>query len=311
MPFTDFPYGASSFGIPLANVGRAVETGKHWWVNSVTGNDTHQGIVPTQAKATIAAMVAKVGAGDTIHLIGSFNEAVVLTSLAGVTFLGEGTRAHRANWTGPTDAVCLTLAGSSDCIIENIRFQPPARSAGTPAAISMTGASAYAKIYRCQFQGKTGSWYGILTDGAQDHVQILENEFIYLNTLTYGTAIKGQTYTGNIEPTDWLIAGNRFHSNLNHVVCRLNASYVLRNYFTAGGLQAAGTGSATMTLLGLDIHSGQLGYNVVTQNYLGSLYQHSCYYGGTGDDWAGNYCTDRTHGTQVDAATGLSILPPA
>ena len=83
------------------------------------------------------------------------------------------------------------------------------------------------------------------------------------------------------------------------------------NILPAGGLAAAGTYSATLTVLGIDVHGAAQGYNIVTQNMLGSLYHQACYYGGTADEWSGNFCVDRSHGTQVDATTGLSILAPA
>ena len=322
---TNFPAGVSSFGVPLLNDGgRPVESGKarHFWVDSAHGHDGHDGSEPQQqAVATITRALALValkthpysGVGCVIHLLGSFNESVtVLSTLyaGALTFRGEGTGPDRTVWTAPVDGVCLTLNAVADCVVENIRFRPPAYIAGVPAAISLVGASNWTMIRNCRFQGKAGSWYAILSDGNQDNVHILNNEFFYMNTPTYGTAIKGAV-TAGVNATGWVIAGNIFHSNLNHVVVPMGQGHILRNYFAANGLTAAGVAGVPLTVLGVDIHGAAIGCNIVTQNQLSGLYHQANYYGGLNDDWNGNYCTDRSHATQVDATTGLSILPPA
>jgi hypothetical protein len=262
---------------------------------------------------TMAEAIAVIVAGDTILFTGSIlNEAVTITSKAGVSIIGVGTTTNQALWTSTVnDSVCLTLAGSADCLIENIRFRPPpGTSTNAPAAISLTGASHNVIIRGCRFQGKANSYYGILTDGAQSNVHILDNEFWYINTATYGTAIKGTGYA-SAEPAGWIIEGNKFHSNLNHLVCRLRQSIVRNNVFAAQGLAADGSTSATLTVLGIDIHGATGGCNIVTRNDLAGLYHQAHYYAGTNDEWSGNYCADRTHATQVDATTGISKVAPA
>jgi hypothetical protein len=259
----------------------------------------------TGAFKTITEGVAAMSAGDILAIKGSFTEAVTL-SLAGCTIVGMGTGPYMARWTGAADAKCLSITATS-CVVANIRFQPPAYSAGIPCAIYLNGAT-YTQIRGCRFQGKTGSWYAIYTTGDCDNSLIEENEFIYMNTATYGTAIKS---AGTADISGIVIRRNRFESNLNHIVAPMKQSMIYENILPAGGLAAAGTYSATLTVLGIDIHGAASGYNVVTKNHLGSLYHQACYYGGTGDEWAGNNCVDRTHTGQVDATTGISILAPA
>lgn len=279
--------------------------GHTYYVDATNGVDGQDGLTWATALQTIDAAVDKAVAWDTIYLIGSFSEAVSV-AVAGLRIIGVGNHANQTTWTGDADAKCLTIT-AANCLVENIKFRPPAYSAGIPAGVYLNGA-AYTTIRKCRFQGKTGSWYGIYTTGDCDNTIIEQNEFYYMNTATYGTAIKS---AGTADISGMIIRDNIFQSNLNHIVAPMKQSTIIRNILPAGGLAAAGTYSATLTVLGIDIHGAASGYNVVTQNHLGSLYHQACYYAGTGDEWNGNYCKDRTHSTQVDATTGISILAPA
>jgi hypothetical protein len=297
--------GGNAASRPLSDFFLYQVEGTNYYVNSAV---TASGSCKSLATAckTITAAQALAVAGDTIFIKGSFNEAVTLTSKAGVRFIGIGTTTNRALWTAPdTTAPALTIAASADVWVENIRFRPPVAN----AAISLTGASHQATIKNCRFQGKTGSKYGILTDGSQANVHILGNEFFYINTATGAYAIYGETYA-TAEPAGWILEGNKFHSNLNHLVCRLRQSIVRENVFAAGGLAADGSTSATLTVLGIDISGATGGINTVTRNDLGGLYHTAHYKPGTSDEWSGNFCADRTHATQVDATTGISKTVP-
>jgi hypothetical protein len=288
----------------FVNGGLNIKGGQNYFVDSVSGSDTNSGKFGSPL-ATIAAAITLAVAHDNIFIKGVFSEAVTL-AVANVSIIGVGNGPYQARWTGAADAKCLTITANS-CLVQNIRFQPPAYSAGIPCALYLNGAT-YTVIKENRFQGKTGSWYAIYTTGDCDNTEILDNDFLYMNTATYGTAIKS---AGTADISGMIIQGNKFQSNLNHIVAPMKTSMIIGNILPAGGLAAAGTYSATLTVLGIDIHGAASGYNVVTQNHLGSLYHQACYYGGTGDEWSGNFCKDRSHGTQVDATTGLSILAPA
>jgi hypothetical protein len=164
-------------------------------------------------------------------------------------------------------------------------------------------------------QGKTGSLYGILTDGAQANVHVEDNEFMYINTAS-AYAIKGAGYVSG-DPTGWVIERNKFHSNTNHLVMASRQGFIRENVFAAVGIGP--TGAAALTVLGIDLSGGSsgVGANIVTRNDLGGLYHTACYnpaiatVGAPGsDEWSGNFCADRSHATQVDATTGISKLAP-
>lgn len=296
--------GGNQASRPISDFYLGQHEGNFWYVDSaVTASGNCKSLA--YACKTITEAEALASAGDTIYIKGSFSEAVTV-DLAGVRIVGIGSTPHRAQWTCAADAKCLTIT-AADVTVENIRFAPPAYSAGIPAAIYLNGAT-YAVIKNNRFQGKTGSWYAIYTTGDCDNTKILDNQFYYMNTATYGTAIKS---SGASDISGMVIDGNEFQSNLNHIVAPMKLSRITNNVLPGGGLAAAGTYSATLTVLGIDVHGAASGYNVITQNQLGSLYHQACYYAGTGDEWNGNFVKDRTHSTQVDATTGISILAPA
>jgi hypothetical protein len=296
--------GGNAASRPISDFYLGQHEGTFYYVNSAV---TASGSCKSLATAckTIAEAVTLAVAGDTIYIKGSFSEAVTV-AVAGVRIVGIGSTPHRAQWTSATDTKTLTIT-AADVVVENIRFAPPTYTAGIPASIYLNGAP-YAVIKNNRFQGKTGSWYAIYTSGDCDNTQILNNQFYYMNTATYGTAIKSLD-TADI--SGMVIDGNEFQSNVNHIVAPMKQSRITNNILPAGGLAAAGTYSATLTVLGIDIHGAASGYNIVTQNQLGGLYHQAHYYGGTGDEWNGNFCKDRSHATQVDATTGISILAPA
>ena len=294
---------ASSGGYALT--GGPASAGASWFVNSVSGLDTYSGQAWGAAFKTIAKAVASAAAGDTIYILGSFNEAVVVTSLAGLHIVGAGSTSNEALWTAPdTTAPCLTVTTAADVLVSNIRFRPPLGN----AAISLIGASSQFKLSQCRIQGKTGSVTGLLTDGGQSNVALLDNEFFYINTAaTSGHAILGQTYSGS-EPTGWVIRRNIFNSNTYHIVCRQSRATIIDNTFLGIGLTAAGTSAAPSVCM--DISGSAIpgaGCNIVTRNFLGGAYTTALYVSGTNDNWTGNNAT--ANGTTC--VQGLTVAVPA
>lgn len=241
---------------------------------------------------TIAAAnsFAVSGRGDAILIMpGTYTESVVATA-ANVKFIGYGPK-NSVKWTAATDANCVTLSAGSQTV-DNIKFTPPVRSAGSPAAIVLSGAS-YAVIKNCRFQGATGSYYAIYSPVcSSDNVTIENNDFEYMNTASVGAGIYCLE-AGGLSYSDWIIKNNKFSSCV--VACYLNGRVCLvqGNHFAQEGITAAGSvGSVTTTKLTLAGVSGtNSGANLVHGNYFGGTYSHAGGYinGTTVDDWAGNY----------------------
>lgn len=297
--------------------------GKTYKVDPVNGVDTNDGLTWSGALKTVGAANALLADGDTVLITGSIAEATMTVSKNNITFrsvtpgYGSSNAGYGTRWmeAAATQAQLLILTGKG-CRFENICFRGPSK-ATAPSAGYVTGvcvrldAAHGTQFIGCRFQGRANATAAIEVTNASADVQIIGCEFLYWNTATYGMAIHQTTYTADGVSSGWIIEGNRFHSNLNHIVIRLRQAQIRGNVFPAGGLAADGTSSATLTVLGIDLHGTNGQYNVVTQNHLGSLYHQACYYGGTNDEWSGNFCVDRTHTGQVDATTGISILAPA
>lgn len=278
------PYSPTFRAAVAAALQNAYGTTYH--VDSALGSDSNAGLSWSDALATITAAVALAVAGDTILIRGSFTEAVTV-SLAGLTIRGDGATPKQAQWTGANDAVCLTLA-AEHVRVENIYFRPPARTSGTPAAIVLSSAG-HARIVGCQFQGRTGSYYAIYSPVCNsDNVHIIGNEFRYLNTSTYGTAILG-VEAGGLNYSGWRICGNLFQSCLKAIDVSCRVAEITDNVIGEYGVNPAGA-IAQLLAMGIDVSGTNSGGNMVTRNQLGGAYSATLYVAGaSGDQWAGNF----------------------
>jgi hypothetical protein len=261
--------------------------GTTYWVDSVNGADGNDGTTLETAFQTIAAAVAAAVAGDTIYIRGSFTEAVTI-AVAGVRIIGFGTGPNQAVWTAADDAVCLTLAAGS-IEVRNIRFRPPAYAADRGTCAIKLNAASYARIMGNRFQGKTGSQAAIYSPACDsDNVLIQGNEFVYLNTATYGAGIVG-VEAGGLSYSAWRILGNIFSSCVNAIDICGRVCQIAGNAIHEYGINPAGAVAAVLAL-GIDLSGTNSGGNAVWGNQLGGTYDATLYkVGASGDQWAGNY----------------------
>lgn len=87
MPLTNFPFGVSSFGVPVMPGQSMPWTGKAFFVDPVNGSDSFEGTSPQRAFATLykAHAMCTSGANDVVYLIGngeSSGSARLSTALA-------------------------------------------------------------------------------------------------------------------------------------------------------------------------------------------------------------------------------------
>ncbi len=280
--------------------------GDIYYVDSVGGSDGNAGKSWQKALATIAAAVAKASAGDVIACKGSFNEAVVVANTkTNLSFIGVGNTPYSARWTAANDAKCLTI-GATEVLVAGFRFSPPAYTEGTPAAIQL-GNAGYARIIGNRFQGKAGSWNAIYSPVCNsDNVEIADNEFIYMNTATYGAAILG-VEAGGLNYSAWKIRRNKFNSCVTAINIAGRVCYIEDNIINEYGINAAGAVAAVLAL-GIDLSGTNSGGNIVTRNTLGGAYTTALYKAGaSGDVWFGNFAPV----TATTAPYGLTVADPA
>lgn len=219
MPLTHFPYGASSFGIPLVGSGASAPltipnvTGSMWFVDGTNGNDGNGGTDPIQAFKTIARAHLLAKAGDTIFVfVGTYAENIVITknyiALIGVTFAGYG----KPDLT-PATGVPLTVQGQG-FMSRHMRF------AGTAADGVVQNGNGF--LYDdCVFDGDlTATKCGLRLVPAQvgtDITHFTASEGTVTHCLFRGcaTGLIFDTAPGpvGVGSTDNLIVGNRFYSN--------------------------------------------------------------------------------------------------
>ena len=119
MGITNFPYGVSSFGIPVVPAGIPATTGTVFFVcnrTNANGSDGNSGLTPTQPLATLQAAITKCtsGAGDVVVCMAGHAETVTATSIAlnvaGVTVIGLGTGLGRPTFTFGAAAATITVS---------------------------------------------------------------------------------------------------------------------------------------------------------------------------------------------------------
>jgi hypothetical protein len=289
-----------------ANVGTA------WFVDGTSGVDTAGGKTWSAALKTITKAVALCAAGDTIFIKGTAFDEAVTCSKAGVSFVGVGTGPAQATWTHvsattvTTDLFCLKIAAAS-VLVENIKFRPVAYiDAGLPTGIYLDEGSDYSIIRGCRFQGRAGSYSAIYGLHPVGNIVVENNEFIYMNTATYGAAIYMPAHTG-IACSAWIIRNNIFNSCVTAINIDGRTCVIEDNIFMVHGLAADNSYGAVTTLC-IDLSGTDTFGNVVTGNLMGGAYTATLYIDGAGTDlWYGNWCA----ATATTAPDGHSILVPA
>lgn len=148
---TNYPYGLSSFGVVLPGFTPTSGKAKHYWVDSTNGSDTHDGLSPSTAKATIAAAYALMVANqhDTLHLIagaaGNNLSAQLVWSKNYTHLIGECapcSQAQRARIfqtataTGLSPLIDVTATG---CIWQNIYVNQGVNDATSKVCVRVTG----------------------------------------------------------------------------------------------------------------------------------------------------------------------------
>lgn len=276
--------------------------GFDWYANSAV-TASGNGKTRSTAFKTIAEAIAAASAGDRIHMRGTFTEAVTIAKQ--LAFIGAGYGPNDCVWMESAAGDTLATVTAKGCLFENIRFRiPTAEGIG----IDLTN-SDYTIIRKCNFQGRSGSYYAIYSTGGSQ-VQILDNVFQYMNTATYGCAILGHDYA-TVCPSGWIIKRNLFHSNLKHIQMVMRQSLIEGNVFQEIGLDADNASALTATIK-LDLLTGSaLGQlNTVTKNIMQGDYSIAGgYKPATNDNWFGNWADDVSE-TEV-GDNGVTLTVPA
>lgn len=325
-PYTNFPNGVTSFGVPVIPNVSLVHTGSttnnngtnvmgstHYWVNGNFGLDGNAGTSPQTPVKTMARVFAMINSGDIIHMTGNITEQ--LTTPAGifdVTIVGEGNLPRNADafstnngytaatWkfpASPTAATPLLTIQQQGWRVFNVLFSGSLTSTAAIQLFRNGGAgnaerdASHAHIVGCRFDGGV---IAIQDSGGCAFVQIVGNSFRGFTT----AAINNVTGAGIGTLLCWNVQGNRFNNNATAIDLSASQANIWGNII---GLFTATTG------FGIDL-TGGAGSNIVTMNYLSGDYDGD-YVAATADEWAGNYSQDAASDEVGDNAitTGVPV----
>lgn len=309
MPYTNYPNGLTSFGIPVVPYSNLMHVGSttdsdtnivmgntHYWVNGNFGSDGNDGLSPQTPMLTMTAVFAKLNSGDIIHMTGNITEQLSTpVGIFDVTIIGEGNLPRNADafdtnngytaatWkfpTSPTAATPLLTIRQQGWRLYNILFSGSLASTAHVLLFRDGGAgdaerdASHAHIIGCRFDGGV---VGVQDSGGCAFVQIQGNLFRGFTT----AAINAVTGAGIGTLLCWNIEHNRFNGNTNSVILPLNQGTVWYNMF------------GNFTTLSLSLTGGS-GNNKVTQNYLTGTYSVAGGYvrAAAADEWAGNMTAD-------------------
>lgn len=252
MAITNFPYGLSSYGVPLLGSGGNIpaSTGNYFFVSSVSpfasnGND---GSAPSRPKATIAGALSAATAnnGDVIVCMPGHTETVDGTTnltidKAGVYIvgLGSGTLRPTINYSTAIGAVINITA--ANVTIDNFIIDPTGFGAITKA-INVT-ATDFTLINSKMVisTGTNAPVRGILTAATATRLRVENCQFI-------GPATSTQTCTAAISHEngiDYIIRGCEFKGKFTQAI--LNAAAILGGLIKDNTF-VIGTGTVAITM---------------------------------------------------------------
>lgn len=319
MAYTNFPYGVSSFGVPVlpgaGQIGNVYS--RHLFVDAKTGNDaiTLADNSPSKPFLTMDRAFDLVKSGDVIHMRGKVREQ--LTTPVGVfdvTIIGAGNRPRHADdhtesnglrgssaatWTAPASGSTATplltiqqqgwrvygitfqIAGSADaCIYLHV----------TDDADDDERNAGHTEIMYCKLQGDPGTAVGngIEINGCGFH--LIKDNLIFglVNGMVKSGAAGGQV--------GWCeIVNNRFSENTNGIVLPLYKSLVEGNKFLGGH-------TVEMNLTGGTD-------NMIVNNYFNGNDAFETNVGGTDDQWFPNYGGDTGSADVNDTSGYVEAVP--
>lgn len=317
--FTDFPNGATSFGVPLFGGGAKVvsagpspssQTGRTWFVDTVFGANGNSGAGPSSPLQTMAAVFERLRSGDVVNVRGRISEQLVTpVQVFDVWINGMGNRPRHADaaplgsryaatqWGAPASGGVAAQATlrvlQQGWRFTNILFTAVDANAACLELVRNAGAgdaerdASHASIYGCRF---SGDGIGIRSGVAGLFTEIVFNVEVAdcdFNNMT--TAMSGISGNG------WKIRGNRFWANGSTITMALQNSHIYDNII--GSFTAAANSG------GIDLNGGG-GLCMVTKNFLSGAYSVAGGYrvSNANDNWWGNFA-DVTGGiTQADPA---------
>ena len=326
LPIIKFPefYGGQ-MGVPGSEASAGLRSRSQGYVIYVDNqhpdtSDAASGWSSKQPLTTIAAALVRLATLVTTADINPENSVIVVAPGTYAESVSVIQTTHPdfcsivAGGNGQYDVIWQPAAGG-DCLtldaygwrVEGIHFQPGSAGAGIKLTRSAGAGAEGTVINNCFFDGLWGTGlYGVEFDGAPANVTIAKCRFAEFDSASPCITL---TATGTASPSQAHIVGNTFQEcaeYITSVVGGWNACLI------AGNLFAEATGDLAATTTYIDLGTGSLGYNIVTQNIFGGDYSNTGGYTAEShalDNWVGNMAFDV--GEAETADNGFTIAEPA
>lgn len=296
MTFTNFPNGASSFGIPLFGSGPFQPFGNYWFVDTVNGNAGYDGQSPQTPLALMASVLERVGDNDVICFKGKVREQLVAPlGVTGVTILGcVGGNVRDddgAKWYAPASPVAgqaLLELREQGWVLQNFLMTPDATGGAAVKAHRAESAtypdSSHFVCRNMRFVGAGGTPIGIEDVGGNHHYLVDNCEF---QSLTKAITCSSTAIAVPLRNT---ITNCKFMQNTMDIATSLSYSLIANNkFFTPGS-------GATNKVVSTTFNSTQGGINQVLLNQFNNteaqIAPGSGYTGAATDVWM-NYVNDQ------------------
>ncbi len=233
MPLTTFPNGISSFGMPVMGSGGALPstTGTYYFVDSVTGSASNDGLSATRPLATIDDAINHCAAskGDTIVVFATHAESIsgaaaIAVDIAGISIIGLGWGALRPTVTLHTTDATIAIS-AANILIRNIRIKTDVDAVVT--CISITAAGVTLDAVDFVETAACAALQFVLTTAAADDLTIQNCSHVQSQTAATAT----QAWIG-------LVGADRFKFINNYVN--------LKGYATANPANGVLVGATTL-----------------------------------------------------------------
>lgn len=234
---TDYPYGVSSFGVPVLGSPGLLTTGKFFFVDSQTGVDSpNRGLHPTRCAATVAYTLANLvrpNKGDIVLVLPGHAENITaagtITAKAGVKVIGLGVGSNRPTFTFTTVNTATITVNAANFGFENCIFDLTGVAA-LAAGWTVTAAEFF--LSRCLVTQANSTNQGVLgvSLGANANRVTIENCEWIANTAGATAAIQGVVAADRLNVLDCIFNGDTTAFIRNTTVAWTRAN-ILRNYF--------------------------------------------------------------------------------
>jgi len=176
MPYSDFPNGVTSFGIPM--VGGALPiSSEYYFVSSTLGSDGNEGNM-SYPYATIDYAIGRCTAsrGSVIVVLPGHTETVtaaggITLDVAGVQIIGMGTGSLRPTVNFTTAATASVVVSAANCTIKNVLFTGGVDELANPIHVQ----AADFALVDCEWRDVTGQATDVVLTTAAANRMLIKN----------------------------------------------------------------------------------------------------------------------------------------